>query len=97
MTKPFIIRVRLEKANEETYVQLVKTLLNYGYSVKILSKDGVYHILPLGNFFIETNKDRFELLDATKNIVESFWSHKFQILVTETVTKGNAWCGLLET
>ena len=97
MAKPFIIRVRLEKATDETYVKLVKILLSNGYSVKLLSKERTYYILPLGNFFIETTEDRFELLETTKNIVENFWKNKFQILVTETIPKGSAWCGLLES
>jgi hypothetical protein len=94
--KQFIIRIRLENASNEMYVSLVKILIAKGYSVKIISKENQSYILPLGNFFIESLKDKYELLENTKNMVLNFWSHKYQILVTETNPKGNAWCGLLE-
>jgi len=55
----FIIRVRLEKATDDKYIPLIKAMNNNGYSIKILSKEGTSYILPIGNFRIESDQDKY--------------------------------------
>ena len=60
----YIIRVGLENASESHFLRFIKQMEDNGYSIFLKAKDEKKYLLPEGNFYIESTKDKYQVLEA---------------------------------
>lgn len=90
----YTVRVELHSDQySPDFETLHNAMQNEGFSKLITSDSGKTYYLPRGEYNISTNKDRSQILDATKRAVDTT-GKSAEILVTESA--GRIWSGLTE-
>lgn len=90
----YTVRVELHSDQyNPDFETLHRAMQSEGFSKLITSDDGKTYHLPRGEYNISTNKDRSQVLDATKRAV-AVTRQSGEILVTESA--GRTWSGLTE-
>lgn len=90
----YTVRVELHSDQySPDFETLHRAMQNEGFSKLITSDGGKTYYLPRGEYNISTNKDRSQVLDATKRAVE-VTRESAEILITESA--GRTWDGLTE-
>lgn len=89
----FIVRVELSVESHNRYTWIRDHLLAIGFTKRVTGSDGREYRLPTGNYRIESNADKMEILTAVQKIALAIDKAPL-ILVCDVKEKGMAWYGL---
>lgn len=88
----YTIRIELHSDQySPDFETLHRAMAQKGFSKLITSDDGITYHLPRGEYNIETNSSRSQVLHAAKQAVQAT-GQSAEILVTEA--RGRSWSGL---
>jgi len=88
----FIVRVELSGRNPN-YTFLRDGLINLGFTKRVTDKDGIEWRLPNGNYRIESNATKDQIITAVQGVAFRLERNPM-IFVTQIEPKGMIWSGL---